>query len=251
MKKRGQVALFVVIGIVVLAIVILVGLYMADIIKAPSAVGDVQKQLDVEMRGIEQYVDECVTKETNNAIELLIDGGGVFEPSNVVNYHGREYRVLCQAMEVGCLSTPVVKGELENILDSYLEDQMRKCIVFDNFEVELIQSTFDLETSVNEKNLVVELVYPITVSKGDQKRTIDEFTTVVDVPLGEMVGVVNDILNSEAEGLNFDPLLYGLNSMGKDTVIVKKPYPNKIFYVNVENSGYEFSFAIKGSDRFA
>ena len=243
--------MFVIIGIVVLAIVILIGLYMADIIKAPSGVGDVQKQLDVEMRGIEQYVDECVTEETNNAIELLIDGGGVFEPSNVVNYHGKEYRVLCQAMEVGCLSTPVVKGELEKLLDGYLEDQMRKCIVFDNFEVELIQSTFELETSVNDKNVVVDLVYPITVSKGDQKRTIDEFTTVVDIPLGEMVGVVNNILNMEAFGLNFDPLVHGLESMGQDTIIVKKPYPNKIFYINIGSSDYEFSFAIKGADRFA
>ena len=250
MLKRGQVTAFAIIGILVVGVILLLFFYRGELIDKLSMFGDDQKQLEVKMEGIVQHIGECMEEESILALNLLADNGGVFEPSNVIVYHGIGYRVL---VEKNGASHPIVLSSISELFNLEMESRLKKCIMLDAFvdlDMLSVGSEFEVNTEINDDNVKVELYKPITLKKGESERKVENFVKIVNVPLREIIGVVNDVVNTEASGFDFDPLAYGVASMGYKNVIVKKPYPNKIYFVDLEDSDYEFKFAIEGVSRF-
>ena len=80
----------------------------------------------------------------------------------------------------------------------------------------------------------------------------EEFNQEVNIPLGTLLNVANDILIQEATTGSFDPISYTLLHLNKYTIELKKPYPNKVYTIqNEQLPAYVFSFAVTGDGRFA
>src|SRR3989344_4440590 len=98
MHKRGQVAVFVVIGIVVIVLLVLVFAFRDSITQITKNQVNTQEFLNSEIKDIqENVIEECVVRETFDAVNLFLKNGGEFtEPLNYLRYNGQNYRILCQ-----------------------------------------------------------------------------------------------------------------------------------------------------------
>ena len=78
MNKRGQVTIFVIVGIVIVISVFLVFYFLGDRIKRQTEVEAVFDESSLEP--LQDYVGDCIEKHGNEAIELILKQGGKIDP---------------------------------------------------------------------------------------------------------------------------------------------------------------------------
>lgn len=256
LNKRGQVTIIAAVGLVILILAGILLFYSGSLTKIEGGTRTSQVRLTELYEAIKtDQINRCIDLETKSAIKDLIDGGGSFNPVNKLRYRGKDVAVLCQAIpeKNNCLSSPIFLNVAEEKISQRLTERIEKCIDLSTYQ----GKDYTIETgslsaiaTINQKNVLVNVNYPITLTKGVVNFTRENFVYNVNVPLGDIIKVVNDILNSEAQFGVFEPLSYGLLSLNKYDVTVDKPYPNKIYTAGLTASEYKMVFAVTGNDRF-
>ena len=91
MDKRGQVAVFVVIGVVLIIVLVLLFAFRDAFIGVVKGQIDTEKYLSNQLNDIQKNViEECVVSETLDGVKLyLSNGGGFSEPLDHLIYHGK------------------------------------------------------------------------------------------------------------------------------------------------------------------
>jgi len=259
MQKRGQVAVFVVIGIAVVIFFALIFMYKDVLINKAKSEINTPQYLNDKIKNIqEEVIEECVDLETKDAIDLLLKNTGKFEePVNYLIYNGKKHRVLCQNIpdEASCLSTPLSSIKINEKLNEYLKEKINNCLDFSDFENENyklnLPEDFELETQINFYNLVVNLNYEIELVRDDYKVKSNNVIKSFDIPLGELIKAVNDVLEFRTRFGTFDPVVFGANSHSKYIAEMKKPYPDEIYTVYLtEYPDYKISFAVTSEGRY-
>ena len=259
MQKRGQVAVFVVIGIAVVILFVLLFYYKNTLIGAAKSKINTEQYLNDQLADIQKNViEKCAISETNDAIKLFLDDGGEFsEPLNFLKYHEKKYRILCQNIPGKgiCLSSPLTVSKVNEQFTKYLKEKINNCMDFTDFENNNYQVIYPdelgLSTTLNLDSFIVELNYPVELSKNEFKVKGQKVTKTFDVPLGEIIKEVNGVLDFRAKFNIFDPVTYALISHNKYDVTVNKPYPDEVYdAVLTDNPNYHFYFAITGEGRY-
>lgn len=255
MSKRGQITTFVIIGIIVVAAIAFIFFARGAIIETLTKAVDVEKQLEIEMTNIKNHVEDCLEEKTREKINLVLDKGGYFDPVNVISYHGEGYTVLCQNIEDDdkCLSNPLIIKDVENRLNKEIENGLKTCIDLNKFRKDVYELSYgemNLSTEIKKGSVITILNFPVNIKRDEFEFSRNEFVKISFIPLGEIIEVVNDVIDTEARFGKFDPLSYSILSFGKYEIVVKKPYPNKIYTVKLRDYPYVFSFSVEGESRF-
>lgn len=257
MRKRGQVTIFVIIGIVILIAFALAFLVASGRIDIKLGVENVQLRLSNVFDNIKaEEIDRCVKSETEKAVVDLLENGGDFEVDNFLRYKGNNFRVLCSAISGKdiCLSNPLFLNVIEEKMNSRLSKAVFSCVDLSAYrgkDYNVETGELIVNVSVHPENLVVNVNYPIKISKETVEFEKENFVYNFNVPLGEIVKATNDVLNSESSLGVFEPLSYGVLSLNKYNIVVKKPYPDKIYFVSLTKyPEYVLGFAVTGNSRF-
>ncbi len=195
-------------------------------------------------------------KETRDAINIFLANGGTFEIANYATYNTKKYNVLCQAIpgKVNCLENPLILDDVSNKFNQRLNKKIFSCIDLDVYKKSnllILTGDFNVNVSIGNKAVAVNINYPITLSSNAINITRSEFTRTINVPLGELIKGANDVLRSESTVGGFNPVIYGLISLNKYEIEIKTFYPNKFYFIGLTNSPYKLKFAVTGNDRFA
>lgn len=147
---------------------------------------------------------------------------------------------------------------MEEQLEEDLKDNLLGCLDLSGFEGGLIKTytlvyptSYDLDVTVLRETSTIRLDFPVTLKaeNSDEQVSVKEFTSVIDVPLGEFYEVAQDILDAETEIGMFDTLSYMLGKMSRYTLELHKPYPDKLYIVRhskIHGGEYRFQFAVEG-----
>ena len=134
MEKRGQATVFVIIGIVILASIFLLFFFRDSLTQTiRQTPTNPQEYLGGQLQDIKNEISRCVTKETNDAVDLLIKNSGNFKlSSGYIQYLNVSYPILCRefndANNVGCLSKPILISSLQIKLQDYLPEKIESCL---------------------------------------------------------------------------------------------------------------------------
>src|SRR3989344_908353 len=108
MQKRGQVSIFVIIGLVLIAVLVIFFFLRESLVDAiRQTPTNTQEYLGTQLEDIKDEVGRCVVQETAKASRELMANGGNFERNiGVLSYDGIDYPVLCVEFENGngCLA---------------------------------------------------------------------------------------------------------------------------------------------------
>ncbi len=258
MKKRGQVSVFIIIGVIALAAIILVFFYRDKITSAiRQTPTNPQEYLDQQLQDIKKEIGRCVSSETDKAAILLMEKGGNFDKEfGYVHYLNISYQVLCREINATntCLSEPILVTDLQTKINNYLPNKIKSCIDFEAFRnKDYILTTGNLDTSVNigEDNILVNLNIPVELKKDAYLAKENRFLYNLKIPLGDFVNLANKLVQIKASGKEISPIYEELVSFNKYFIHVYKPYPDEVYDISLTTTDkYHFYFAIEGIGEF-
>ena len=255
MEKRGQVTTFIIVGIVALIVVILLFSLKDSLLIKIGGEKAAQDYLKGQMRGIEDEIGNCVNKESKDVLVLIGKQGGYIESVDSVSYSDVNVAVLCNDIlnSNNCLNNGLFSSDIENELNIYLKDKLKECINlrkfkegFKSYDYELKYdiNNLDVEARINKEDVLFKVKLPVEVSKDEIKFEKDEFAKKVNIPIGSILNVVNDILNSEASSGDFNIVDYSMSHLNENDITMTWRGTDKIYIIKDNN--YLFQFAIRG-----
>ena len=240
-KKRGQVAIFVILGIVI------IGLAVAVYFLFPG----IQSTLGFGIQNPEQFIQTCLEDKISETVETLSLQGGSLEPSGSFFYQGNEVEYLCYTNKnyVPCVvQQPLLKSSIETEIEEEIEEEAENCFfnmeeTFGNrgYQVNLERGNMDVE--LLPKRIAVSFNYKLALDKGEEFQRYERFDVVLNNNLYELISIANSIVQWEAE--------YG----GAETTVYMDYYPDlkvekkeqgdgtTIYIITDRNTENKFQFA--------
>lgn len=242
-ENKGQVTIFIIIAIFVVAIGVLIYTLSPQI--RTGIVG--------ETKSPEEFIQTCLEDEIENAVETLSLQGGSIEPEHYILYQDERIEYLCYTGQdfITCvMQQPLLIQHIESEIENEIRGDVGNC--FDALRESYLDSGYgaDLRTGTTNvellpKRIVTNFDYVLTLTKGETE-THDSFSVVLNNNLYELVSITNSILNWEARYGDAETTVY--MNYYHDLKVEKKKQTDgtSIWILTDRNNGNKFQFATRG-----
>ena len=251
MQKKGQVTVFVIVGIIILLVA---GLFFF----AKNYYGyGIEPKVYIQgpLNSIKNEITKCVDEIISPSINLISNQGGSKNPTKYRLYESKNVKYLCQNIpnEEKCLNSMDPLQKVESQLQEELQDKLKSCISKDLLESKrgytITNPNLKVNAKILQENILFEIDYPITIEKDGVTQKLSRINREIpDTPLGYLYNAAYDIVNSHSKHGNFEQLIYMLQKKGRIIIQVDKPYPDIIYILNKKDSNLKFMFAIEGEE---
>jgi hypothetical protein len=240
MNEKGQVTIFIIIALIVIALGILIYIYFPK----------VQTTLVISSENPATFIQECMEDEVEEIIGTISLQGGKLNPENSYLYENNKIDYLCYTNEdyIPCVvQQPMLKQSIENEIKNSIENQERSCfdLLKENFEnkgytVSLREGKTTVELLPKEISIIFEK--RLVLTKGDTE-TYDKLGVSIKNNLYELVSISNSILSMEIKYGDAETTIY--MDYYHDLKVEKKKQTNgtTIYIITNRNTGNKFQFA--------
>jgi hypothetical protein len=194
MRKKSQMAIFFLVGLVVLASFGIIYLATSNVRKAsPStATGS-------EGDSLQAYVQSCLDLTSKNAVWLAGRYGGYVYPTYPPVMQ-TDYGIVVYDYQYGenMKMLPSIE-DIEQQISIYVASEIPNCINFRQFREQgySVSAGFPIaKTTIAQNNVIVDLDYPITLSKGAEQLKQENFKSTVNVHLRSVYDNVSNIISA-------------------------------------------------------
>lgn len=251
--KRGQVTIFIVLGIVILAIIILFLFIRARVYFGPATTERLQEEFPM----IREHVEDCLKQTTGEFVLLIAKQGGYLNPSeNTFRYYnGDKISYLCYNIpkKQVCSNRILMLVDMEKDLSKAVKQELGNCLNLESFKksgYDLTYGESDLIVKIGTDRITSYLTLPITITKGSASAKESEFKASVDYPLGKLYNIAQDILDLETTVGDFETSTYTYRktqNTGIPYIIQKlQPYPDKLYILRIKDNSLIFQFMVQG-----
>ncbi len=224
MKKRGQISLYVIIGLIVLTTVVAT-LYTKDYIIKTIFKLDLESEIIIpeRIKPVNAFILSCLKETGERAINLIGQQGGyttipndqfastqlnlVSNALTIYNEDSVAYWFYEQPNKIQKTKIPS-KIEMEYQISDYIENNIYNCINnFKDFaEYEIIEGDIKVNVLINKNNIDLSLNYPLDIKIKDfEFKELNKFSQEINSPLLDLYESAVKILDN----LNKDnPLEY-------------------------------------------
>jgi hypothetical protein len=249
-KKRGQVAIWVILGIILLASILLFFFLRGGpgIDKYPT-VDDV---FDVET-----YLSQCVRENVDEVVDIMLPQGGFVAPENYVYFDNTNIEYLCE--NIGfyepCISQhPMLLNEMEQEIKSYVEPRVNDCLAqmggaFEDRGADVVfADSLDprIEVDLGDDKISLIVEKKMTISKEGEVRTFDKFNAVVKSPAFNLASIASEIAAQEAVYCYFEFVGYSILYPRYKVTKFAMSEPTEIYTIEDGQSGKKMNIAIRG-----
>lgn len=256
MHKRGQVTVFVILGIVIVVILALVFYLYGERLKIQT-----QEQTKFDTSTVEPlktFVQDCINKYSLEGINLIGKQGGEINPGFYQNWNcvspGN-----CDKVSYACFTTeysacynkkPFLKEFVQDELENYLKTKIVQCVDLNkirNSGYTVSAGELKLNVSIGDYATMVNVNYPITITKGDAVLKQDKFSKTFDVPLGRLIKVASDIVDLEQNSLQGTAFFDGYLIRNRGEIEIERHIyrDTEIYITKLRINPYIFQIAIQ------
>lgn len=207
---KGQVTLFIIIGVILLLIVGIL-IFYSTAKKAP-------KQVSVDLQPVKTFVDECLEQVSTPAVLLLaVQGGYIYLPKDTAHIDNVNVGFGYDKGKKQLLS----RESMEAQLSQHIGEQLQACINnFVSLPGKRIEAgNMTVKTSIAKNNVNVVIDYPVTLVAGQVEteneqtkqtttQTIDTFSTTVNLRLGYVYELVHKVLDKQMADKDYLDVTY-------------------------------------------
>lgn len=183
MKKRGQVTIFIIIAIVLVASVVLFFAFK-------DKLGIFSPKSDP----VYLYVENCIRETGEDAIHFITQNGGYLFPPTLSTSDGIPYYYSNDRDY-----TPT-KERIEEEISDYIKNTLSYCTnEFTNFQdLNISEGEVKAETIIEDNNLILSVKYPITIEKGGSITRFEDFNDIkVDSRIGVMYNSIKKLIQDQ------------------------------------------------------
>lgn len=253
MEKRGQVTVFVILGIVIVIIAALLLYFRTNLFLFNPTVEDLNSKLDP----IREHVVDCIAEISEPPIRQIgLQGGYLSTPPDTFRlFNDSTVSYLCYSMPDSprCINRMLTRSEMEQQLSAAVDFALQTCVDVQSFKklgsFEIITpKKWVVDTRIGSDMVVVTVTYPISLrsTKSSAEVSVQDFSASFNYPLGYLYDVSQDILDYETEFGEFDQMVYMLAKKGQVRIDKKRPYPDKLYILSKYGNDYVFQFMVQG-----
>ena len=233
MKKRAQVAIFVIVGLMIVSAILI---YFLLVNPSTSLTGSATLDFDA-----------CVQEVVDDAIDELGANAGYVDPELTYRYNGDEFTYLCytnEYYEAGTIQKAFLKQFFEDSLELKTKEGIESC--YDNSikdlkdqGYEVAEGDVDYNISLEPSMVSVQIKAPTSV----EGKGYTNFLVVSAVPIYDILMIATSIVQYETRFGDSDTdslrLLYPDFSFRK----VKRSDGTKVYFIESYDVGTVFKFA--------
>ena len=242
MKKRGQVSIFAIIGVIVVALIVLFLFVRNKVYIGGASLENLEK----EFPPIQSHVENCLQETGNKFIPLIGKQGGYLTANSGTfrEYKGENINYLCYNVQgkAECSNRGLRLNDISSSLEKGMIQDLNRCLNIDQFKkfgLDVSRSETSLKVDIGEDKVILKANLPVKVSKGEIEARRDSFSTELNYPLGRLYNSVKEIVDSEALNGNLDTLTYSVlktRTTGKPYIVQKlQPYPDKLYILKIKD----------------
>jgi len=207
--KQGQINVFVVIGILLVAGVILVFLFKTGKIPSPNGSFEENPQ---------KYIESCISPKIKEAVNLLNNQGGQINPelfkrfkfSEDSDYQNISYLCYTSKNYLPCVNRePVFIAHLENEIYNYISDEVKNC--FESWKKSAEKQGYSVDAkeleysvSLNPEQIILDINKEISLNKKEESSRFNKFQIVIKDKIYDLAIISQEIASQEAEYCNFE-----------------------------------------------
>ena len=234
-EKKGQVALFIIIGVVIVSVILVFFLVIQ-----PQFLSDRAASLGFE---------GCVEDAVSQGIFELEKKSGFVNPEFVYTYQGSAIPYLCYTnayLETCTVQKPFLKQHFEGQLTSFVTDNINSCYSnsINNLKsqgYDVASGNVDFQIYFEPDSVRVNINAPTTVGAG----TFEKFNVHINSPIYEMLMIATSVIQSEVKfgDANTDSLML----LHQDYVVLKlkQMEGTTIYIIRHKTFGDELTFATR------
>jgi hypothetical protein len=178
MKKKGQITVFIIVGIIILFLALLV-FYLWNYGHSSRF-----NPFLFSENSLKSFVTDCIEKETEDGIyELGVHGGYIYVPKEIklitsINELGEEMSYTSLHLMNNKTYLPSLET-MQTDLSRYIEENLVRCL--DDFSIYKQKSIIisyrppKAKTVITTDSVAVNLEFPVTAKKGDSEKMINNF----------------------------------------------------------------------------
>jgi len=194
-NRRGQVTIFIIIAIILVAAV---SLYF--IFKDKISVENIPSEIEP----VYTQIISCLKETNKQGVEYLGMHGGYYEiPEAIsISYFSDNIPYYYLNSKTYIPSIERVEGELEDYIHNYLSN----CLGFESFKEQgygINEGDLLVSVNVKENQIKTKLDYPLTITKGDSTKRLREFEIESNSEISNLLEVSKEIVNSYLENPGF------------------------------------------------
>jgi hypothetical protein len=240
MLKRGQITIFLVVGIVILFL-FAGSVFMFSTLKTKEVKSEAQDSPEILYLKpqISSYVENCLYDTVVPGIYLLGIQGGVIYPEDPSSVLLTESTIINYGFLQGVDQFSI--EDMEEQIDMYIEENLDLCI--DEFSVYTSQGLVisggevEAESLISMDRVIANIEYEVEVTQDNDEFTLKSFSTTVSLPVGLLV--------EEARRIS------GGGLISSDYFVTTFPFDSSrtIYSISdensvIENAPFTFMFAI-------
>lgn len=241
MYKRGQVTIFIIIALLVVAAVALV-----FTLSPKLKIGGAEK-----VENPSSFIQTCLEDTLKENVGMTSNQGGSLNPEFFYLYDGDKLQYLCYTnslYETCYIQVPFITTHIEEELTTSIEKEVNACFKSleesykkKNYEVNLGVGEFEVE--LLPKRVVLTIERKLILIKGDDKETYESFKVIVNNNIYELSRIASSIVDWEATYGDADPSAY---MALYPELKVEKHLQNDgtaVYIITERKSGNKFQFA--------
>jgi len=240
MEKRGQVAIFIIV-----AIIIVVGGVLAYFF-----VPQVRTVISGELSP-NAFVKDSLSDKVLVTMELLSSQGGYLDPEGYLTYQGNNVKYLCynaQFMKLCAVQQPMIKAHYEQELETALNTKAKETISLLISEYEsrgytvtgVSDPTVDVEITLGK--IIIKVDAPMTVTK-ESTESLREFTFEIPSKIYTLLMTATSIIDFESTYGDSETSLYIRNYPDLTMDKIKLGDGSTVYTVGDVITGEKFTFA--------
>lgn len=212
MHKRGQITVFIVLGILVVALIIMLAL-----IGDRLTISDREQQMEASLqvpekaREVQRFVQGCVEQVADEGLTRMgIQGGYITLPESHITSPRHPFATYLEIIPDTDLRTaywyyatpnnlqktalPSIR-QMQDQLSSYVENNLAECTL--NFtlfnEYNVTAGAIYVETEIEQDKVLFTIDYPLDIDLYDFNYRVDRFYTDINSRFGELYLIAKDI----------------------------------------------------------
>lgn len=216
LKRKGQVTVFIILGIIILLTIILLLLYIYEVVKfRPDVIIPTQKGT------IETYLENCLGQIAEEGLTTMgIQGGYIEVPEHQSNDASRHLRVspivVIPYWAYGTETAIPSAAQLKERLDRHVEKNLRTCVLgqntFTNSYTITEKSEIRADTELLDKKTVFKVYWELEIKNkaGEVITTIADHTYDSPIKLKSIHTLASRIITAELAELKFEDITQDL-----------------------------------------
>jgi hypothetical protein len=242
MKRRGQITMFVILAIVILAFAVAI-FYFYPQIKSTLTGGTLSPS---------SYLQGCIEEDLNSVLETVSAQGGSSNPEHYLLYQNQKLEYLCYTNEyykTCVMQQPLLKRHIEQEATKALSAKAEECLISleqtyekKGYEVDIKKGKISLE--LLPKRAILYFNSTLTLNKENSQRYTDLSVSVTN-NLYELVSIANSILNFETTYGDSETTIYMNYYHDLKVEKIKQEEGSKAYILTDRNNGNKFQFATR------